>query len=695
MALNIAFSPLIPLPLLLAFGAGILLLALVGLVVRARGVALRALALSMLLFALAGPSLNRESREPLDDVVVIAVDRSQSQGSDARTRATDEALALIKQRLDVEGVDLRIVEANAAADEDGTHLFSKLTDELRDTPAERISGVVLLTDGQVHDIPEDPAALGLEAPIHTLITGVPDEADRKLTIVEAPRFGIVGQTLSFSVRVDDLGKAPPGTPPATTARLTVRVDGGAPRYYPAPVGREQAIAIEIEHSGENVIEVEVNEGPAELTLQNNRAVLVANGVRDRLRVLLVSGEPHAGERTWRNLLKADPSVELVHFTILRPRDKQDATDDRELALIGYPVRELFSARLYDFDMIIFDRYPRRDLIPPAYFAYMADYVESGGAMLVAAGPDFNTPQSIARTALVSVLPAQPTTEIIERGFRPRISEVGHRHPVTANLEGAGTDDEGPSWGRWFRLINTDVYNGNILMTGPDERPLLVVDTAGKGRVAQLLSDQVWLWARGFEGGGPQAELLRRLAHWLMKEPDLEEEVLRGEVKARTLTINRRTMAETASPVTVTLPSGKTRVITLEETAPGRYTARMPIDEVGLYRLTDGELTALVAVGPLNPREVADMRATATLLEPIAEQTGGGIYWVGSNDGAHDVPAVRFISKEGVANGKSWLGIQRSGAYIVTAVEETPLMMPSLALALILLTLLFAWRQESQ
>lgn len=690
----LSFVPLIPAWLLFALAAGAAAIVGLGLFVRARGTLLRALALGFLCLALAGPTLNKEARQLLSDIVPIVADRSMSQATPARTAATNEALAQLRQRLEGAGIDVRVIEAASSPEEDGTRLFSPLKDAIKDVPSDRLGAVILLTDGEVHDVPSDPRSLGLSAPVHALITGERGEADRKLTIVEAPRFGIVGHKLTFLVRVDDLGA--PGDAKPETAVLSIRIDGGMPQLKPIETGKPQAIEFELSHGGENVVEIEATQGPHELTMENNRAVIAANGVRDRLRVLLVSGEPHAGERTWRNLLKADPSVDLVHFTILRPPEKSDGTDERDLALIGFPVRDLFSVKLYDFDLIIFDRYRRREIIPATYFGFMADYVESGGALLVASGPDFNSGASIAETALAPLLPVRPTDRVFEEGFRPRVSPLGFRHPVTAGLPGANAAAGGePSWGRWFRLADTDQKSGEVLMTGPRERPLLVLDTAGKGRVAQLLSDQAWLWARGFEGGGPQAELLRRLAHWLMKEPDLEEELLAGSVHGRTLEVTRRTMADAASPVNIQFPSGKQRALDLKAEGPGRFSGRAEIDEMGIYHLSDGRLSAIVAVGPLNPKETSDMRATEDLLKPVAAATGGGIYWIGSKSGAKNVPGVRFVGKDRTTSGSDWLGIRRNGGYVVTAIEQTPLFAPALALALVCGFLLLAWRRESR
>ena len=291
-----------------------------------------------------------------------------------------------------------------------------------------------------------------------------------------------------------------------------------------------------------------------------------DGVRDKLRVLLVSGEPHAGERTWRNLLKSDASVDLVHFTILRPPEKQDGTPINELSLIAFPTRELFQQKINEFQLIIFDRYARQGVLPIIYFDNIARYVRQGGAVLVAAGPDYASQTSIWRTPLDVILPAEPSGRMTDTAFRAQLTDLGKRHPVTRGLEGA--DEDPPHWSRWFRLVDTNASKGTAVMHGPDNKPLLVLSREGEGRVALLLSDHIWLWARGYEGGGPHIDLLRRLSHWLMKQPDLEEEALRLLVRGRDLTVQRQTMSDAVSDVTLTTPSGKTRTLTLSAAEPG-------------------------------------------------------------------------------------------------------------------------------
>ncbi len=689
---DIIFEPAVPTALIFALAAAGIAVILYSGFRRARGTPWRAVALAVTLLALVNPTMRQEDRDAVPDVAAIVVDRSDSMSVGARPEEAQDALAHVEADLkSIKGLDTRVVYIDGGAegsDEsgEGTRAFAALEQALSDVPRERVAGAILITDGEVHDVPKNAKALGFDAPVHSLVVGRKNEKDRRLTVLEAPRFGIVDEPMKLAFRVDDTGATGKAQAP-----VTISIDGQETMKTDVTVGEKSEVTLSLKHGGPNVIEIDVAPGQDELTLLNNRAVVVANGIRDRLRVLLVSGEPHPGERTWRNLLKADPSVDLVHFTILRPPEKQDGTPINELSLIAFPTRELFVDKLSQFDLIIFDRFKRQGVLPLEYLSNIARYVEDGGAVLDAAGPAFATPYSLYRTPLAAILPAQPTGDVTLGGFKPEITETGRKHPVTADLPGA--DGNSPQWGRWFRVIDSKVDRGEIVMSAPGGRPLMVLDHAGKGRVAQLLSDQMWLWSRGFEGGGPQAELLRRLAHWLMKEPDLEEENLAASVEGGTLVVRRRTMSDTVVPAQVTMPSGKTMPLMLEKTAPGRFEARMPAKELGLYRIAQGELNAVTAAGPLNPKEFADVRATDELLKPIATATGGGTYWVGAK--AADTPEVRGVRPGHDAAGDSWLGLKRNEQYLVRAVHQVPLLSGPLALILILGALALAWRREGR
>jgi hypothetical protein len=684
---GIAFTPLVPsLVLWLALAvivavAGLLLLA------RARGAAIRVTALLLLLLALANPSFTREEREPLTSVVAVVIDKSPSQNFGERTRETAQAQAALVDSLKaIKGLEVRVVEAGQADGEtDGTKLFGALSSVLSDVPIDRVAGAFMITDGRVHDIPGNAAALGFQAPVHALITGRKDERDRRIAISAAPRFGIVGQTQTITYRLDDQGVS------GERAKIVVRRDGEVINERTVTSGQTVNVEIEIKHAGPNIVEIEASPLEKELTLVNNRAVVAIDGVRDKLRVLLVSGEPHSGERTWRNLLKSDASVDLVHFTILRPPEKQDGTPINELSLIAFPTRELFQQKINEFQLIIFDRYARQGVLPIAYFDNIARYVRAGGAVLVSAGPDYASTTSIWRTPLDSVLPAEPVG-VTEKPFYAHLSDAGKRHPVTRGLEGSAS--EPPHWSRFFRTVETRNATAAPVMTGADGKPLLLLSRYGEGRVALLLSDHIWLWARGYEGGGPHLDLLRRMSHWLMKQPDLDEEALRLQVHGHDLVVLRQTMADSVTPVTVTSPSGATRELTLSASESGTWRSTVPADELGLWQATDGTLKALINVGPTNPKEFSEVTSTTEMLRPLAQATGGDARRV--VDGASvELPRIVPVRASSVFHGDGWMGMKMRDASVVRGVGVLPMFAGLIGLLLLLGAFAATWLREGR
>ncbi|MGC1236952.1 MAG: hypothetical protein WA838_20090 [Xanthobacteraceae bacterium] len=688
MNISIAFAPLVGTQILWAVIAAAVLFALVLFVSRSRGAAVRTLALALIALALANPSFTREDRDPLTSVAVVVVDKSPSQNFGDRTQQTEAARAKILDELHrIPGLEVRVIEAGEADGEtDGTRLFTALNSTLADVPSDRFAGVIMITDGRVHDVPADAASLGFSAPVHALITGHQDERDRRVALITAPRFGIVGQPQTITYRVEDQGAG------ESTAQVTVRRDGDVIETRNVPIGTAQSVTVPIPHGGRNIVEIEASPLAGELTQVNNRVVVTIDGVRDKLRVLLVSGEPHAGERTWRNLLKSDPSVDLVHFTILRPPEKQDGTPINELSLIAFPTRELFQQKIDDFQLIIFDRYARQGVLPIIYFDNITRYVRDGGAVLVAAGPDYASSTSIWRTPLDAILPAEPSGEVTNRAFRPGLTDLGQRHPVTRGLD--GSEDKPPHWSEWFRVVDTRSATGTTVMQGPDAKPLLVLSHEGEGRVALLLSDHIWLWARGFEGGGPHLDLLRRLSHWLMKEPDLEEEALRLTVSGHDLLVRRQTMADQVADVMLTSPSGATRTLKLDAKKPGVWESSVSANELGLWRATDGKLNALINVGPANPREYAEVTSTTQVLAPLANATGGDARRL-EDGGGLNVPRIVAVRSADTYKGDDWLGLKMSNASVVRGVGVLPIFAGLLGLLLLLGSLAGTWVREGR
>jgi hypothetical protein len=685
---SLTFAPLVPLPLLIGLAVLAALAAGMALVLAGRSAILRALALSVLAIALADPSLVFEDREPVKDVVAVVVDKSASNRLADRAQQTQGAQAEVERQLrGISGVETRTIEVtDQQGAGDGTRLFEALASGLADVPSERVAGAILLTDGLAHDAPATAEALGLRAPLHVLTTGREREIDRRIVLVDSPRFGIVGKEQNVRLRVVDKGG--PGR-----AAITVRRDGEIIARREAITGETIQVPVRIDRGGPNVIEIEAAPLDNELTLANNRAVITIEGVRDKLRVLLVSGEPHPGERTWRNLLKADANVDLVHFTILRPPEKQDGTPINELSLIAFPTRELFQVKIKDFDLIIFDRYANQSILPLVYFDNIVRYVRDGGALLIAAGPEYSGAQSLARTPLGQILPAQPDGSVIDEAYRARVSEPGKRHPVTRDLPGSET--EPPRWGEWLRMVGARTRSGSAVMTGPGERPLLLLAREQKGRVALFLSDHAWLWARGFRDGGPHLDLLRRLGHWLMKEPDLEEEALRASARGRNIEIERQTLGDNPAPAVITAPDGSVRTVPFEAGRPGLFVARTAASEFGLHKITTENLTAFASIGPENPRELMEVVSDPGKLQGLAEATGGSSRRIGQENGSDvTIPRIVPVRSGRQFAGADWIGLRISDSGIVRGVSISPLFVGLIGLAILFGALVAGWIGES-
>lgn len=676
---SIIFDPLLPLAVLIVL-AGVVLAGIVLALWRGlRGWALRGCAGLVILLALLSPSFQQEDRSPLSDIVLLLEDQTASQNLGNRAAQSSVAADLIAERISArENTELRRVVISDSDSDSGTQLLSAMTDALAQEPRGRIAGVIALSDGQIHD---GDLATDLPAPFHLLQSGEVTDWDRRLTIRNAPAFAIIGEPVVLTLRIDDLGAAPQE---GRNVPLDISIDGEPAQRFNVPLGQDMELPVTLPHSGRNVIQFTSPAVDSELTDRNNTALIQINGVRDRLRVLLVSGEPHAGGRTWRNLLKSDSSVDLVHFTILRPPGKQDGVPVSELSLIAFPTRELFLEKIHDFDLIIFDRYKRRGILPTLYLENIVDYVRKGGAVLVAAGPDFASADSIYRSPLAQIIPAEPTARVLEEPYRPTVTDLGGRHPVTTDLPSDG------DWGRWLRQIDVTTTSGHVLMEGIDNRPLLILDRFEEGRVALLSSDHAWLWNRGYEGGGPQLELLRRLAHWAMKEPELEEEALTATATGQTMRILRRSLDETVPEISITAPDGTITKQLLQNTAPGQFEGTFDGPEIGLYRLENGDQSSVIGLGPAAPREFVDTIATDEILSPLMSATGGGAHLLETG-----LPSIRNVREGRPATGRGWIGLTPRNAYEVRDVRLTPLMPGWLTLILASLLIVGAWMREGQ
>jgi len=682
--LSLEINPALPWWGLSGVGFLVVLVLAYGVILRAPSTWSRVMFLAIGFIALLNPTVIRQERAYLSDVVAVLVDESLSQSATGRLAQVGGVSEGLQQSLlEEDDLDVRLSIIRDLDREDGTFIAGALSEMFSDVPTDRIAGAFVITDGQIHDDPSD--FMHIDYPVNFLLTGDPEKNDRHLVIEEAPSYAIVGDETIIRVRVAGDAKAGAIVP------VTVSINGQRVSESNAPSDTPIEIPIIFDKEGVSAVELQIDEGEQELTLENNRVLLAINAVRSRLSVMLVSGAPGPGLRSVRNLLKADPAVDLVHFTVLRPPNKQDLTPVDELSLIPFPSDELFSVRLREFDLIIFDRYHRRGIFPASYLNNIADYVVDGGAILDIAGPSFVTPLSLAASPLGKILPARPTGEVFEQAFAPTVSERGNRHPVTNNLKNLGETAANSTWGRWFRLFDSEVDRGEVLLTGVGDRPLLVLDRIGEGRVAQLLSDHSWLWARGYEGGGPQQVLMRRLVHWLMKQPDLEENSLAVEVDNKKLKLVRRSLDGVTGPVTMIGPDGVSQEISLAADKPGLDTAIKDVSEAGIYRLEHDDFQTIAIVGETKVRELADVRATQNFVEPLAAVSGGAVTWFE----AGGLPSIIRGSRSKISDLESSVGLIRNDQYEVTGLNKVAVLPGFALLCILLMSAIWSWRQEGQ
>lgn len=690
-SLSLHFSPLAPEPLLWALGIIAIALLATKIAMVRRFPFLRALSFALFVFILAGPSVHNEKREAVPGVVAVVVDESASQDFGQRQERTNKALAHLQNIIGRnESLEMRLVRGpKGGAMDSRTDLFGLLETAMADVPESRRAGAILISDGQIHDVPNAETMQNSYGPVHLLLTGEKNETDRRIVVTNAPAFGIVGQTIEVRFRIEDHGQLH-----EDSTLVTLQMSDGTIKRDMAQVGEEQSMHLPVRHAGQNVFELFVDPIPGELTERNNRAAIDFQGVRDRLRVLLVSGKPHAGGRTWRDLLTGDPSVDLVHFTILREPEKIDATPQSEMSLIAFPFRELFELKLYDFDLIIFDRYRLNRILPDHYFHNIARYVEKGGAFLEASGPAYASEDLIYYTALRDILPGVPSGQVYSGAFTPHVTPLGQGHPVTRSLVWTGghkTHGDQAPWGPWLRQIGLQTVHGDVLMNGLNDRPLLILNHVGEGRAAQIASDHLWLWSRGYEGGGPHGELLRRVVHWLMKEPELDEQALDVRVDGHTLVLRRAAFERAQDVVKMTAPDGREEELTLTPTQEGLLEHFRRADQTGIYRFetTDGHLRFAI-VGEVDPPEFRNVLSGAEALKPLLEASGGQAIWLSDEP----YPRLRMM-RHGPYGGQGWIALRDLQAFNVVDAEEKPAFPLWLSLSMILAFMLGTWLYEGR
>jgi hypothetical protein len=650
-------APLLPWPFIFVLAGLATLLPLFSLFARAKGAWLRLAGFAFLLLYLAGPNWLDPTTKPLPNIALILTDHSQSMRVSNRPALEDAALAAL--RASAQNTTLKIVDIPQAAT-GGTSLFTALQTALTDTKTSQLAGIISITDGQI----SDSAPKSLPAPFTALLTAKAEETDRELRLTNPPAYGLVGQPVTLSFTVYDHGTNNAGQ----TALVTLTEDGKPIATQQVTIGQPAQISIPVPHAGPLTITAAVDPLPGEISPLNDTTAFTLTGIRKRLNVLLISGHPAPGERTWRVLLKSDPAISLIHFTILRlPGETLDAAP-QDIALVPFPVEQLFNTDIAKFDLIILDDFSASGLLPAQDLQNITTYVQNGGALLTETGPEFEGPDSLANSPLGPVIPAIPAPPgTVTQNFAPAITPLGTRHPVTAPFASAPLSP-------WPSIQAATATTGDTLMQGPNNLPLLILADIGKGRSGILLSDDFWLWTKGGAHPGPALPLLRRITYFLLREPELEPEALTATITNDRLAIHRQTLSATPpQDALVQAPDGTAQNLPWQPASPGQFTITMPAASPGLYKIISGPLTAYAASAPSNQEEYQDLAATAAIVKPIAKN----IIWLGRSP---PPPLASLISPRHAT--------QTTGTKLI------PVLPPALALLVALTLLIAAWWREN-
>lgn len=676
--MHLIFNPHFSWPLLSAVAACALILCALGLRQNFVRSFCRLVVFAVLFFFLSSPQEIEEKKQALKNIVLIAIDQSGSQTLSGRDIRRDRAVNDLRQKLNgASNIEARFIDV-ARGRNDKTEVFSDIDKALTDIPENRRAGTILITDGQVWDKPANEI---LRYPLHVLLTGSKKEFDRKIVIDKSPAYALAGSEAEITFHIEDTGHGN-----HSDAQVSIFLPDGGRKNLRLKINEKATYKFRLSDSGTNEILISTAVLPGEMVTGNNQAKADVELVRNRLRVLLVSGEPYVGSRVWRDLLKSDPGIDLIHFTILRGPAQIDATPSSELSLIAFPFEELFERKLNQFDLVIMDRFGMNSALPAYYFENIKEYVQKGGALLVTNGPNYNSPLSLYYTSLGDILPAAPNGELVRKSFKPSLTESGTTHPVTSVI----TNNK-ETWGDWLEMMPVTAKKGETIMRGADNMPLLILSREGKGRVAQIASDQIWLWARGYQGGGPIVDLLKRTAHWLMKETELDERALAIDSTDAGVTLRKRNAGNGNAGTTLTGPDGKTIALAFKESNNGWLSADLNALPDGIYRIKDRDQIKIVKMGkPLTP-EFSELVAEEGKLKPIAQKSGGNVIWLESNPDP-DIKMMRASRRYGSAN---MIGLKDNNAsqLLSSVAKDFP---PTWAgLSLTLLSLIFLWWGEGR
>jgi uncharacterized membrane protein len=663
---------------LAAFTAGMLALELVrGTHARATRLAVAATGVASILALLAAvlrPVAIQSRGTPVGPRVVVLVDGSRSIDLPGLVGTRRQTAATALAELDKRGAELRqalyafgdgppVATALAAGAFTAPPMpYSDLTTALEavaKSPDERPSAIVVLSDGRL-DRPAEAGAkeatvaalASLRVPVHTLALAKDAPADASIRAVKAAGAAVAHQPLSLRIELGCDGGLVCDELPVTVRELRAegeptRLAQGTAKVVDGKATLE--LSVTLDRAGPRVLEVAAQMPKGDTIADNDRRLITIDVARERVRILHVAGRPTYDVRALRTWLKSDASVDVVAFFILRtPSDEVNADQD-ELALIPFPVDELFSEHLSSFDAVVLQDFNARPYGLSKYLGKLADYVTKGGGLIMVGGPDAFVPGHYAGTELARVLPIELSETVGSGGvdlapFVPRVSRAGAGAPVLQPLrallgeslpEMPGTNLVGDA-----REGATVILEHPSLKTPSGARmPVLALGEHEGGRTIALTVDgshrlSFSAFAAGAAGRAHGA-FWDAMLGWLMRDPRFEPaaiELPMGCIAGEETKLRLRSVAGDKGKATVVLRRLGSSEVVREVATELDGLSEATIVSIG--RLDPGGYSASLALGEGSQKthrdfacerggsEWADSRPDLERLRAIADATGG-------------------------------------------------------------------------
>jgi hypothetical protein len=594
----------------------------------------------------------QQTKKPINDEVAIILDNSASQQYSGKLKRSEDVLESLRERIaEIPSLTARVYSLSEFQNSDdelsgdqSTRLLPALRKILSNLDEDRLSGVIFLSDGQVSDSEETTGSelaqninKHINKPFSVALSGNDSDLDAWITLNNYSKYGKVGSNaqITFTPHYSDNNGA--GINNISGVVDVLDDAGNVVESRQVSYGKQVQITLPITKPRLNRYLLALRPVSGELSRINNMLPIELNGIRERMKVLLVTGKIYQGQRLWRNFLKSDPSIDLVHFNILRDVSDNPSAPEYELSLIPFPIFELFGEGIHKFDLIILDQYQGNFQIPEIYLNQVASYVTQGGSLLYVAGDSPDATMAIENSEFQSVLPIVPRGESILRSFKVKPSGLGISHPVTGNF--APNLGSSASWQR-AEKVGSIKKNAQILLEDETANPILAMAEFGKGRSATLLSDQLWIWSVNHQGGGPFQQLARNIIHWLLREPDLEPGQIQASITNNQLTVSKDNPYHLDDEILNITPLFKTQnneqskalqLVKSEGDKPSKLAAKITIEPDNAYIISSGEISKLVIPDIAGEQEVQNLLDDENSLEHLTEKTGGIIRQFSAGD----------------------------------------------------------------